>query len=98
MKKILLCCSAGFSTSILVEKMYNYFDDNDIDVRLEAVPVAQVKQIYNEWNIILVAPQMAYAFDELSALGSKPIKVIPADIYQNGSGKEVAIMALEMFK
>ncbi|AXK51660.1 PTS sugar transporter subunit IIB [Spiroplasma alleghenense] len=98
MKKILLCCSAGFSTSVLVEKMYNWFDDNDIDVRLEAVPLAQVKSIVTEWDMVLIAPQMAYAINEIKALTDKPVAAIPAAIYQNGSGKEVAELAMSLYK
>lgn len=98
MKKILLCCSAGFSTSILVEKMYDYFDDNDIDVRMDAVSVSRVKEIIDDWDIVLIAPQMAYAIDEIKKITKKPVAAIPPEIYQNGSGKEVAIMAISLIK
>lgn len=98
MKRILLCCSAGFSTSILMKKMYDYFDDNDIDIRLEAVPLSSVASVIEQWDMVLVAPQMSYGLSEIQALTNKPVALIPSEIYQNGNGKDVALMAMEILK
>lgn len=98
MKKILLCCSAGMSTSILVKKMMNYFDDNDIDMRVEAMGISQAESIIDKFDVVLVAPQMAHAIEEVSKMTSVIVKGIPGEIYQTGSGKEVALLALELLK
>lgn len=96
MKRVLLCCSAGMSTSILVKKMMDWFDDNDIDIRVEAMPLSQAQARINEFDIVLIAPQIGHAINEVKELTSSPIKIIPGEIYQTGSGKEVAQLALGM--
>ncbi|MGL5614022.1 PTS sugar transporter subunit IIB, partial [Cetobacterium sp.] len=44
MKKILLCCSAGMSTSLLVNKMKAVANENNISVEIDAVPL----EMFNE--------------------------------------------------
>ena len=41
MKKILLVCSAGMSTSLLVNKMKNAAKEMDVEVEIEALPVSE---------------------------------------------------------
>ena len=40
MKKILLVCSAGMSTSLLVNKMKSASQDMNVEVEIEALPVS----------------------------------------------------------
>lgn len=78
--------------------MYDYFDDNDIEARLDAVPLSTVKDVVENWDMVMVAPQMAHALGEIKALTDKPVVAIPPEIYQNGSGKDAAILALNTLK
>lgn len=41
MKKILLVCSAGMSTSLLVNKMKSAAQDMNVEVEIEALPVSE---------------------------------------------------------
>ena len=40
MKKILVCCNSGVSTSLLVAKMKQEAEDRGLDVDIEAKPLA----------------------------------------------------------
>lgn len=95
MRKILLCCSAGVSTSILMKKMIDWYDDNDIDVRVKAFGIAEVKAEIPNYDIVLLAPQMSYAYNELVEFTDKPVKKIPPEHYQSGNAEFVAQLALE---
>lgn len=43
MKKILLACNAGMSTSLLVSYMQKYAKEIGVEVMIEAMPVLQEK-------------------------------------------------------
>ena len=45
MKKIMLCCSAGMSTSLLVKKMVEEAEKRGLDVDIKAFGVAEFEQI-----------------------------------------------------
>lgn len=98
MKKILLCCASGFSTSILLQNMYDHFDDNDIEAKIKAVSTGEVKDIAEEWDIVMVAPQMSHLTEVIKESTTKPVISIPPEIYQNGSGKEVCELALRILE
>ncbi|ARU91680.1 PTS system cellobiose-specific IIB component [Spiroplasma clarkii] len=97
MIKILLCCSAGMSTSLLVNKMLSYTGMNGIDCIVEAVPVSEAKQMLSEWDVILVGPQVTYALTELKQMTKKPVAVIPPQIYATAKGKETVELAVKLY-
>ena len=45
MKKILLCCSAGMSTSLLVTKMKKEAENQGIEVEIDAVALELLKKM-----------------------------------------------------
>ena len=44
MKKILLCCAAGMSTSLLVNKMKAVADERGLEVEIWAEPLEKIKK------------------------------------------------------
>ena len=60
MKKIFLCCAAGMSTSMLVERMKQSAASRDIDVDITAVPVSEFDQIIEDADVILLGPQVKF--------------------------------------
>ena len=60
MKKILLVCNAGISTSILVSKMKRAAADEGIDVSIEVRSMAGAKEVIGDMDIVLLAPQIGY--------------------------------------
>ncbi|WP_338985385.1 PTS sugar transporter subunit IIB [Spiroplasma endosymbiont of Diplazon laetatorius] len=94
MKKILLACNAGMSTSILVKNMQNYAFEEDIDVEIKAVSVNEAKLNGKNWDIVLLGPQVAYEIDELKTYIEVPTFVIDKDDYAKASGEKVLQFAL----
>ncbi|AVN61296.1 PTS sugar transporter subunit IIB [Mesoplasma florum] len=96
MKKILLVCSAGMSTSMLVKKMNDYAMMNGLEYEIKALGMAEAKPYIKEWDIIMVGPQVSYVLKDLQSLTTNPVEVIPSNIYALGKGAEAIKMAQRM--
>ncbi|WP_414630470.1 PTS sugar transporter subunit IIB, partial [Cronobacter sakazakii] len=53
MKNIVLCCAAGMSTSMLVQRMKDAAQKKGVEVDIKAVPVAEFKDIIGTADIVL---------------------------------------------
>ena len=62
MKKVLLCCAMGASSSIFEAKIKDYVSKNNIELDIIAKSVNDVKSLMkkNDYDCILLAPQTAY--------------------------------------
>ena len=63
MKKILLVCNAGMSTSMLVAKMKKAAQADGVEVSIEAKSLADAKKEIQEANIVLLGPQIRYELE-----------------------------------
>ena len=54
MKNIVLCCAAGMSTSMLVQRMKDAAQKKGVEVDIKAVPVAEFKDIIGTADIVLM--------------------------------------------
>ena len=90
MKKIFLCCAAGMSTSMLVERMKQSAASRDIDVDITAVPVSEFEQIIEDADVILLGPQVKFE--------PQGVPVAAIDMMQYGSmqGDKVLDHALSL--
>ena len=59
MKKIMLCCNAGMSTSLLVQKMQSEVASRGLDIEVEARPMNEAHDHLDECDILLLGPQIA---------------------------------------
>ncbi|WP_047791969.1 MULTISPECIES: PTS sugar transporter subunit IIB [Spiroplasma] len=96
MKNILLVCSAGMSTSILVKKMEDAAALKGIDVHVEAKAMAEAQSVLNDWDVILLGPQVKFMEGNIKSMTTKPVSVIPSNIYALGKGPEALDLALKM--
>ena len=60
MVKILLACSAGMSTSLMVRKMRSVAEENGLEVEIDAVPESQAINHFDGLSILLLGPQVKY--------------------------------------
>ena len=69
MKKILLSCAGGFSTSLLVNKMKEAAKAEGKEYEIKAVAAAQVEDIIEKDapDCILIGPQIKYMEDQLKS-------------------------------
>lgn len=85
MKKILLCCNAGMSTSLLVQKMQKIVTDRGLDVEVGARPMHEAVDHLDDANIVLLGPQIGFAKSEFDAVCSgKGIAVDVIDMEDYG--------------
>ena len=58
--KILLVCAGGMSTSILMKKMETYWQEQGEELTIKAVGLSEYQDVYQDFNIIMVGPQVSY--------------------------------------
>lgn len=96
MKKILLVCNAGMSTSMLVAKMKKAAQEMGVEASIEAKSLAEAKKLIHEADIILLGPQIRYELANVKKLaGTVPVEAIDMRDYGMMDGKKVLTHALE---
>ena len=60
MKKIVLLCAAGMSTSLLVTKMQKAALEEGLECDINAYSIAQAKEVGADADIILLGPQVGF--------------------------------------
>ena len=84
-KKVLLICAGGLSTSILMKKMMKYAEENGFELKIEAVGVTNYDDVAKNYDVILLGPQISHKKAEIQAVTKMPIDVIPAYDYAIGN-------------
>ncbi|NLC65944.1 MAG: PTS sugar transporter subunit IIB [Clostridium sp.] len=86
--KILLVCSAGMSTTLVIRKMENALLEDEKNWEIDARPVEQFKEVYKDYDVILLAPQIRYKKDELEKLSkSENIPLVTINTIDYGLAK-----------
>jgi len=93
--KILLICSAGMSTSLLVTKMEQSALHQNLSVEIKAVSASEGKQVLPEYDIILLGPQVRFLKSELARVTDKPVDIIDMMAYGRMDGERVLADALK---
>ena len=58
--RVLLCCTAGMTTSMFAAKLTEAASTLSLDYSFEAIPLAQAEAEGGDWDAVLLAPQVAY--------------------------------------
>lgn len=99
MLKVMLVCSAGMSTSLLVNKMKAAAVKEGVEVEIFAVPEVEVMQSIDQADVVLLAPQVRFLYNkmkqELEPKGI-PMAVIDGMTYGLMKGDVVVKQALEL--
>ncbi|MCF0106550.1 MAG: PTS sugar transporter subunit IIB [Holdemanella sp.] len=80
-QKVLLCCAGGMSTGLLMKKMEKYWASLGIDLKVHATGVNSAEKYFDQYDVILVGPQMRFMVDTLRKKTDKPVEVIPTLTY-----------------
>ena len=84
--KVLFICCAGMSSSLVVKKLEDYIkilnssENTRINLVIEAVPLDKFKNLNDDYELILLAPQIAYKLKEFKSLASSKNKSIPVSV------------------
>lgn len=99
MKNILLICTAGMSTSIIVKKMEEVAKEKSIDVNIWAVGDALAKDNIGKADVIMLGPQVKFLLDNIKAMAKdKPVVVIEMKDYGMMNGSAILEHALNQLK
>ncbi|MGR5296637.1 PTS sugar transporter subunit IIB [Vibrio mediterranei] len=99
MKKILLMCTAGMSTSMMVQKMQESASEKNFEVEIEAFGSEHFNELVPKYDIVLLGPQLKYMLNEFKSRGvaqGKLIEVINPMDYAVMNGEKVLAHALEL--
>ena len=83
--KVLLVCAGGMSTSMVMKKLEKYAADQGIDFEIAAQSANSYKTVCNEYDCILMGPQISYQKDRIAQESGLPVAVIPATDYGVGN-------------
>jgi len=98
MKKILLVCAAGMSTSLLVNRMNDAAKANGIEIEIFALPVSEAGSVAEEVDVVLLGPQVRYQKKQVDSLvkGRVPVEVIDMRAYGTMDGGAVLGRVMEL--
>lgn len=92
MVKILLCCAAGMSTSMVVKKMEQAAQNQGIEADIQAVGLDEFENMLPKFDICLLGPQVKYKEADFSASAAKQdkkVKVINSMDYGMMNGEKI---------
>lgn len=97
MKKIVLFCAGGMSTSLLVNKMKEAAAAEGREYDISAHGLASAETYGPNADVILLGPQVRYALNDLKKkFPGKPIDSIEMQAYGTMNGKKVLAKAVEL--
>lgn len=96
--RIMLACAVGFSTSMLVERMKAYANEEQLDVFIDATSEGNINKYINRIDILLLGPQVNHMEEILKEkYKNRPVKIFVIDSMDYGlmDGKKVLKEALK---
>lgn len=97
MIKILLVCSAGMSTSLMVNKMKDAAAQRGIEAEIWAVGDAGAANNIGNADIMMLGPQVRFLESKMKGIaGEKPVTVIDMQAYAMMNGAKVLDQALKL--
>ncbi|HEI8868993.1 MULTISPECIES: PTS sugar transporter subunit IIB [Gammaproteobacteria] len=99
MKRIVLCCAAGMSTSMLVKRMQDEAAKRQLVIEIKAVPAAEFEAELPNADVVLLGPQVKYElarFNKIAEPYGLPVAVIDMMDYGTMRGDKVLDHALNL--
>jgi Phosphotransferase system cellobiose-specific component IIB len=100
MKKILLACAGGYSTSMLVSRMQDAAKKKGIEVEIDAVATSRIAQEIENISVIMLGPQMGHNEDKFrKEYGHRvPVATINMVDYGMMDGEKVLTTTLKLIE
>lgn len=98
MKKIVLLCTSGMSTSLLVSKMRKAAKELNVECTIMAISEGELRKVEENTDVLLLGPQVKYLSSRLNKKfeGKIPIGLINSSDYGIMNGKRVLKQAFEL--
>ncbi len=101
MKRILLACSSGMSTSLLVTKMKAHADSIGDEADIWAVGQDQARKEMANADVVLIGPQMSFLKGDLQKEATKygiAVEVIDMQAYGLADGQKAYEQAVSLME
>ena len=89
MKKIVLLCAAGMSTSLLVEKMKETAKKQEYEADIVAHSVIKAKEVTKNVDIVLLGPQIRFQLVKIKEMVNCPVETIDMSAYGMMDGESI---------
>ncbi|WP_088810685.1 MULTISPECIES: PTS sugar transporter subunit IIB [Listeria] len=93
---VLLVCNLGASTGVMVTKMKEIAAGSEklknTDIRIEAHPAGELREYIEDFDVVMVGPQIKHQFKmlkEIADAAGKPIQVIDTKDYGTVNGANI---------
>lgn len=99
MLRMIIVCSWGMSTSLLVESMQSAAAQIHITLTVEALSAGEFAARVEECDVVLIAPQIRHlrkSIEKLAQSVGKPVALIEPFHYATMNGKAVLEQALQL--
>ena len=103
--KTLLVCAGGFSTTMMMEAMKKVVNDSAKlaieDYPMEAIGVDKLERYIQDYDVILVGPQLSHKYDFIKGEAdklNKPTVLLTSDIYGSMDGATVMKQAILAYR
>ena len=84
-----MICAGGMSTGILMKKLVKFAEEQGTELQIDAVGLSSYEEECDEYEVILLGPQVSYKKDEISQIVKKPIAVIAPYDYAVGNAANI---------
>ncbi len=98
MKKVLLICAGGMSTGILMKKLIKFAQEQGTELQIDAVGLGSYEEVCEEYEVVLLGPQVSYKKDEICQIVKKPIAVIAPYDYAVGNAGNIMKQIDELYE
>lgn len=92
MIRVLIVCSWGMSTSLLVDSMLTAAQEREIELVVEALSAGEYVEKVETCDVVLIAPQIRHlrkSIEKLAASVGKPVALIEPFHYATMNGRAV---------
>lgn len=97
MRKIVLLCAAGMSTSMLVKKMVEAAKKLNYECEINAYAVVEARRRGEDADIVLLGPQVRFSLEKVKAdCPHCPVEVIDMLAYGKIDGNQVIHRVMEI--
>ena len=79
--KILFVCAGGMSTGLIVKKMEKWAEQKGVELKVHACGVGSYERQWQEYDCILVGPQVRYVIPKMKEIVKIPVSQIETKDY-----------------
>src|SRR5215469_16074844 len=99
MVRVLIVCSWGMSTSLLVDSLLEAAQAAHYELQVEALSAGEYVVKVDECDVVLIAPQIRHlrkSIEKLAASAGKPVALIESFHYATMNGRAVLEQVLRL--